>query len=128
MPSQPNPGDNIPDGEVLWRYLKPEALPLDQPEIPVKYFTDKEMSCDWEHFLPDPKSSQYVYEYGYSIVRIEVNDKIRNVKDPTGNPIPGLDQKVLYEPTPENDAHSVINGSKKLPVQQAIRDSATLIP
>ena len=37
----------IPDGEVLYRYVRPEAFPPGQEEIPDSIFFDKNLCIDF---------------------------------------------------------------------------------
>jgi len=123
----------IPDGEILYRYCNPGIFPPGQTDIPTSIFTDPEMSCDWERYQKKPFSSYHIVEGKTCVIQITVCDAIRNPTNPKkfGQVDPGLRQEIIHSPVAAdvfghgaNEAHSLIRGSKKLPVQEAIRDNA----
>jgi len=118
-------GDDIPDGEILFRYVKPPALPNGQTMIPLGLFKDPDLSCDWSKYQKSPQRSQHVVNYGRTvIIKITVCPDIRNPKDNQGKIITALVQKIRYMPSQKNTAHSTINGEKELVVRRAIADNA----
>lgn len=125
---------HIPDGEVLYRYIKPEALPDGQSEIPGGILQDKELSCDWEKFCKNPQDSVQVKNGKSIIIAINVCDEIRNPKNMGVRDI-NLVQEIIHEPVEghilndvvfeKNTAHSLIKGrKKKLVTDSIIRNSS----
>lgn len=124
--------DEIPNGEILYRYCCPNAFPEGQFEIPVAIFRDnnKELSCDWHFFRPDPSTSYHVTEGKTRIIIISVCDAIRNPVNPSRSTqkIPEWHQEIIYNPVSAEDdlvhgsniAHSLIIGLKKLPICEAL--------
>lgn len=125
---------SINNGEVLYRYAKPEAFPSDQKEIPISIFNDNELSCDWEKYQKAPIES-YNIEYGRSvIIEITVCEEIKNPSNPKriGEIVPAWKQTVEHDPVPNidgdpftpNESHSLIKGKKKAAVTSTIRDNS----
>ena len=120
-------GNEIPNGETLFRYCLPSAFPQDQKEIPVSIFQiEKELSCDWKKFRNDPRTSHHVIEKRNRVISILVCDKIKNPTNPkrNGAPVPDWKQDIIYSPITaeedlihgENKAHSLIKGPKKIAI------------
>ncbi len=131
-------GDIIPNGEILYRYIKPESLPDDQIEIPFGVFTDAELSCDWAIYQLYPEASYHIKEGKNLIIQIKVCDEIRkpcNPKTPT-TPQPQWEQKIehnpiemgedLTHPEIENESHSLISGLKRMHVTTAIAQNSKI--
>ena len=126
----------IPDGEILYKYCKPEIFPEGQNEIPASIFYDPEMSCDWERYQKDPFSSFHIPEGKTCVIQITVCDAIRNPTNPKriGKVEPAWRQDIVHSPvTAEddtvhgaNEAHSLIRGKKRMPVLEAIKDNARI--
>ena len=126
----------IPDGEILYKYCKPEIFPQGQTEIPTSIFNDLKLSCDWKRYQQNPYSSFHIPEGKTCVIQIIVCDAIRNPKNPKryGQAVPAWRQDIVHDPvTAEvdpvhgaNEAHSLIRGSKKLPVLEAIKDNARI--
>ena len=126
----------IPDGEILYRYCKPQVFPEGQTEIPISIFTDPEMSCDWERYQKNPFSTFHIPQGKTCVIQITVCDAIRNPTNPkkAGQVIPDLRQDIIHSPVSalddpvngENYSHSLIRGPKKFPVAEAIRDNAQI--
>jgi len=124
----------IPNRETLFRFINPEALPFDQIEIPTGIFNDPNLSCDWEKYRTDPYTSFHIEEGRSVIICITVCDDIRNPKNPkrAGQIVDAWKQKIYHDPFSEEDdpihranfAHSLIQGRKKMPVTQAIKDNS----
>ena len=95
------------------------------------------MSCDWERYQKDPYSSFQIQVGKICVIKITVCDAIRNPTNPKryGQVEPAWHQDIIHSPvTAEDDpvhganqAHSLIRGSKKLPVVEAIRDNAQIL-
>lgn len=127
----------IPDGEILYRYCNPQVFPKGQTDIPTSIFNDRELSCDWERYQKNPFSSFQIQEGKICVIQITVCDAIRNPTNPkrVGQVEPAWHQDIIHSPvTAEDDpvhganqAHSLIRGSKKLPVVEAIRDNAQIL-
>ena len=123
-------GDIIPDGEILYRFINPSALPDDQQEIPPGIFQDKELSCDWKKYRENPLTSFHIDEGKSIILEIHVNDEIRNPRNPKreGDIVPAWKQEIIHDPQSslddpthgENIAHSLIKGKKKAAVTSAL--------
>jgi hypothetical protein len=121
---------HIPDGEILYRYLKPEALPPGQNEIPGGVFMDGNLSCDWEKYQKEPDKSIQVKNGKSIILAITITDEIRNPTNPknSNNKEPSWNQKIIHDPVfednpfgfDENLSHSLIRGKKRKPVTDAI--------
>lgn len=121
----------IPNGEVLFRYVRPEAFPPGQIEIPDAIFNDKALSCDWKRFRPDPQSSKHVLHGKSVVVSITVCDGIRNPTNPKNsdkaeaswhqtiihNPVTAEEEPVFGE----NPAHVLIRGKKKAAVRHQMK-------
>lgn len=128
-------GDSIPDGEILYKYISPKALPPGQEELAPSIFSQKEMSCDWAKYQKTPDSSFHIEEGKTIIVSIEVCEEIRKPKNPKnkGAAEPAWEQEIIYDPITkeddivhgENISHSLIKGKKKGPVQEAITKKTT---
>jgi hypothetical protein len=94
------------------------------------------MSCDWERYQKNPFSSFNIREGKICVIQITVCDAIRNPTNPkrVGQVVPAWHQDIIHSPvTAEedtvhgaNEAHSLIRGSKKLPVLEAIKDNARI--
>ena len=125
-------GDIIPNGESLYRYIKPESLPEDQTEIPFSIFEDKELSCDWAKVQTEPEKSYHVAEGKNLILQILVCDEIKfpcNPKQPKQKQ-ESWEQKVVHDPIKkgedlthteiENESHSLIQGLKRIHITTAI--------
>ncbi len=113
----------IPDGEILYRYIRPDALPAGQTEVPDSILQDKNLSCDWKKFQEQPETSPQVTQHGKTVIlAIKICDDIRNPLNDSGDI--QFPQDIRHSPTPseetpeeaENYAHSLISGRKKLPV------------
>lgn len=126
---------DIPDGEILYRYAKPEAFPKDQHEIPAGIFNDKNLSCDWAKYQNRPDDSFHVAQGKSFIISITVCDEIRNPKNPKGSGqiVDDCKQKIFHNPISQeeypingaNPAHSLIQGKKRPVVTDAIRENST---
>ena len=75
-------GDEIPNGEFLFRYCHPNAFPIDQTEVPFGIFNDEELSCDWEKIRKAPSTSYHIDEGLSVIIKITVCDEIKNIRNP----------------------------------------------
>lgn len=126
----------IPDGEILYRYAKPEAFPPGQLEIPSGIFNDSSLSCDWAKYQLNPLDSFHIKEGRSVIIQITVNDTIRNPRNPKreGEIVAAWIQEIIHDPLTEdddkhgaNDAHALIKGRKKQAVLDAIVNSSKLI-
>lgn len=124
----------IQDGEILYRYARPDAFPEGQTELPVAIFNDPNLSCDWERLQAAPQTSPHVASGRNMIVSISVCDAIRNPTNPKrlGDKVLEWKQEILHDPlsaregdifTP-NESHSLIRGKKKGAVTTAIRDNS----
>ena len=126
---------NIPDQAILYRYVKPSVLPDGQSELPTSIFNDTELSCDWSAIQNQPENSLHVKSGKNLLVSIAVCDSIRNPTNPrrTGVVVPAWAQQIVHDPLEEkegdpftpNPAHSLIKGSKKGAVTDAIRNCST---
>lgn len=121
-------GDEIPDGEFLFRYINPDAIPRGQREVPEGIFNDRDLSCDWERIQKSPETSFHVGHGKTRIVIIEICDEVRNPRNPkqAQHAQPAWRQQIIYDPI-ENDpdfgpnpAHSLIRGLKRLPIRVAL--------
>ena len=128
------PSEEIPDGEILFRYCMPQVFPPGQIEIPTSIFNDPNLSCDWEKYRSDPSTSFHIAEGKTRIISITINDDIRNPKNPQkGYPVAAWKQRIIHDPKAEeddmihgaNEAHSLINGRKKAAVCEALVKSST---
>lgn len=127
----------IPNGEILFKYIYPKALPEGQDDIPVSIFNDPELSCDWERFRNDPYTSFHIEEGKTTIIAITVSDDIKYPKNPKrkGQIVDAWKQDIIHDPVSEEDdprhgenfAHSLIKGRKKLAVKEAIKDNSKKI-
>ncbi len=123
-----NKGDDIPDGEILFRFVAPQAFPPGQTGIPDTIFEIQEMSCDWERFRKDPQTSHHFREGRNVIIELTVCEEIRNPRNPArpSQLQPDWAQKIYYDPIPPeekhgpNDAHSVVAGRKRIQVRNAL--------
>ena len=132
-----SPENEIPDGEILYRFCKPEALPIGQSEIPTSIFNDKKLSCDWKRYREDPKSSFHISEGKSIVISITVTDEIRNPRNPkrAGEVVHDWKQKIYHDPISvaddskhgANTAHSLIEGKKKIAVQEALVHNSVII-
>lgn len=126
---------HIPDGEILYKYVNPLAIPEGQEEIPPTIFSQKEMSCDWEKYQKEPEKSFHIVEGKTILVSISVCEEIRNPRNPKnkGNIEPAWSQLILHDPVSVEDdpkhganfSHSLIKGKKKGAVQEAIAQHST---
>jgi hypothetical protein len=131
-------GDIIPNGEFLYKYVKPETFPDDQSEIPHGIFVDESLSCDWAAIQKTPEHSFHITEGKNIIVRISVCDEIKYPCNPERprQKQPAWEQKVEHDPLLkgddvnhpliENPSHSLINGKKKTHVTIAIARNSIL--
>lgn len=127
----------IPNGETLFKYVYPDALPKDQDDIPVSLFNVTELSVDWERYREDPMTSFHVEEGKSIVIAITVSDDIKNPKNPKrkGEIVEAWKQEVIHDPVTaeqdpahgENLAHSLIRGKKKGAVVDAIKDNARIL-
>jgi hypothetical protein len=132
-----SPTTEIPDGEILYRYCSPFAFPPDQEEIPTSVFQDANLSCDWERYRPDPRTSFHLDEGKTRLILITVCDEIRNPRNPKrqGQIVIDWHQDIIHNPlTAEQDprhganpAHSLVRGKKKRAVQDALVDNSRFI-
>lgn len=132
-------GDEIPDGELLFRYISPQRfiVPEGQMTLPTNFFEDGDLSCDWAHYCPNPsRACQYVELKKTVVIAIEVCDEIKNPTNPknSGKVEEAWRQKVLYDPVSDNTipcgenlAHAVIRGKKKLPLKEAIANHSRIL-
>lgn len=137
MNTQPSPGYEIPDGEILYRYFNPKIIPDGQEEIPAAIFNDPELSCDWAKFKDNPFSSYHITEGRSGVIAITINDNIRNPKNPkrSGQIVQDWHQDIVYDPIMvvdekghlPNNAHSLIRGPKKAAVVEAIKEASEII-
>lgn len=121
-------GDEIPDGSILYRYIKPEAVY--NGELSTGIFDDPNLSCDWQKLLNDPTQSPHVKVGNKLIIEITVCEDIRNPRNPKsrGRLEPAWRQDIIHDPSKdivygemyENDAHSLIKGPKRQPVREAL--------
>lgn len=124
----------IPDGEILFKYVHPAALPEDQKEIPKSIFNIPDLSCDWEEYRADPYTSFHIDEGKTIVISITVCDEIKRPRNPKreGQLVEAWFQDVIHDPVSEEDdpkhganpAHSLISGKKKGAVQEAIKDNS----
>lgn len=130
-------GDEISDGEILFRFAKPEAFPPGQTGIPEGIFNDESLSCDWKKLRHDPSTSFHINEGRSKVVQIQVCDEIRNPTNPkrVGVAVPDWKQEIIHDPISaeedpahgENPAHALIQGRKKKPVVAAIVRNASIV-
>lgn len=123
-------GDVIPDGEILYKYIRPEALPEGQEEIPIGIFQITELSCDWEKYRKDPYTSFHIKEGKTSVIEIHVHDEIRNPRNPNrdGKIEEAWKQEIIHDPIMAeqdprhgaNEAHVLVKGKKKAAVTLAL--------
>ena len=126
-------GDEIPDGEFLFRYIDPDAIPKGQREVPEGIFNDRDLSCDWERIQKSPETSLHVEQGKTRLVIIEVCDAIRNPRNPkqARHAQPAWRQEIIYDPIEDdpdfgpNLAHSLIRGRKKLLIRVALATHST---
>lgn len=122
--------DAIPDGEILYKYLYPKAIPPGQEEIDPGVFSQKEMSCDWAKIQQTPEESFHIKEGKTIIASISVCEAIRHPRNPKnkGEIEPAWRQHIIHDPITANEdpknganlSHSLIYGKKRGPVQDAI--------
>lgn len=131
-------GDNIPNGEFLYKYVKPEIFPEGQDQMPHGIFEDQNesLSCDWASIQKAPEKSFHIAEGKNVIVRITVCDEIRYPCNPERprHKQPAWEQKIEHDPIqlgedpshPQlaNLSHSVIIGKKKAHITKAIARNA----
>lgn len=118
----------IADGNILYRYVNPLALPVDQKEIPPAIFMDGELSCDWERYCEEPLKSIHVQQGKTIILVIHICEEIRNPQI-NGQMDKSRHQDIFHDPV-ENDpglhdnyAHSLIAGKKRNPVAENISEN-----
>lgn len=126
----PSPKNEIPDGEILFRYCYPSAFPLGQAEIPISVFQVLELSCDWKKYRSDPATSYHIEEGKTRIISITVCDEIRNPRNPKGKGlvVPDWRQEIIHNPIcwlcdpchGANKAHSLVKGRKKIAVCEVL--------
>lgn len=124
-------GDVIPDGEILFKYMNPNAVPEDQKKVPVSIFNYPELSCDWKKYRDDPFTSFHITEGKSKIIEICIHDEIRHPRNPRGEGeiVDAWKQDIVHDPVSEvddtthgeNEAHSLISGKKKAAVQLALQ-------
>lgn len=131
-------GDIIPDGEILYKYVKPSSLPADQNDIPVFLFEQYDLSCDWSKYQFEPEKSFHIEEGKNLILKINVCLEIKKPLNPrkANQPQPAWEQEVLHDPIEkgedknhpdiENFSHSVIRGLKRLHVTSAIQKNSSI--
>lgn len=130
-------GDIIPNGEILYRYIKPGSFPDDQKEIPFTIFEDKNLSCDWAKYQLSPEESYHIKEGKNLIIQIYICEDIKfpsNPKRPLAKPIKEWEQKVVHVPQQkgevlthpeiENLSHSQIEGIKKIAITTVISQNS----
>jgi len=127
----------IPDGEILYRYVKPAAFPDGQEEIPGGIFSDPELSCDWKKYNSRPQESPQVKIGKTVIIAINICEEIRNPSNPKNSGKKEVDwhQEIIYDPVKTNEitgeeenlAHSLISGKKKKAVTDAIVKNAIIL-
>jgi len=130
-------GEIIPDGEILFKYVKPEAFPPGQTEVNAAIFQDGELSCDWKRYRFNPFTSKHISKGRSLVIAITVCDEIRNPRNPRNFGLlePGWHQEIIHDPTtaendPDfgpNEAHSLIKGKKKAAIIEAIKRNSRLI-
>ncbi len=130
-------GDIISDGEILFRYVNPDAFPCEQQEIPLGIFNDMELSCDWKKYRPDPNTSYHLSEGKTRIISITICEEIRNPRNPkrAGEIVDAWKQDIIHDPVTmnedkkdkENPAHSLIRGRKRGAVQKAIASHSAVL-
>ena len=128
-------GDEIPDGEFLFRYIDPEVIPKGQREVPEGIFNtqDRDLSCDWKRIQKSPETSFHVGHGKTRLVIIKVCDAIRNPRNPkqARHAQPAWRQQIIYDPIEDdpdfgpNPAHSLIRGLKKSPIRVALAAHST---
>ena len=136
MESRLSPGDEIPNGEFLFRYCSPMVFPEGQEDIPISIFNDLELSCDWEYYMKNPSSSFHISEGLSVVIKISVCQEIKDIENPkrSGQIVKDWHQDIIYSPIAENadekhganEAHSLIKGRKKAPVTQALSNHSIL--
>lgn len=127
--------DVIPDGEILYKYLYPKAIPPRQTEIDPGVFSQKEMSCDWAKIQQTPEASFHIKEGKTIIASITVSEAIRHPRNPKNKGAIELAwrQHIIHDPISANEdpknganpSHSLIYGKKRGPVQAAIASYCT---
>jgi len=116
--------EQIIDDEYLYRYLPIKAFPEGQNVIPTDYFTDTDLSCDWVRLQDKPEQSpRVIKDDKRGIAKIKI---CRAIRLPLGKDECPFNQEIRHSPSKGNDSHSVINGTKKLPVTKAISNNTTL--
>jgi hypothetical protein len=128
------PSNVIPDGETLFRFCNPAAFPEGQREIPISVFNDPRLSCDWQRYRPDPRTSFHIDEGKTRVISITVTDAIRNPRNPKreGQIVEAWKQDIHHCPVSAeddpvhgaNNAHSLIEGRKKPAVMDALVDAS----
>lgn len=118
----------IPNNSILFRYINPSVLPIDQKEIPPAIFMNGELSCDWEEYCKEPQKSIHISQGKTCILVIEVCEDIRNPAI-NGQKEQSRHQDIFHNPVKDhpvftdNIAHSLIAGKKRNPVAQNISES-----
>lgn len=131
-------GDIIPNGEILFKYIKPQSLPEDQIEIPFGIFEDESLSCDWELYQKEPEKSYHIREGKNIIIAITVCDDIKfpkNLKQ-SKQKVAEWEQKIIHDPIEKgedkrhpdnaNFSHSLIEGLKKKAITAAIANNSKI--
>ena len=126
----------IPNGEILYRYAKPNLFPIGQEDIPAAVFNDAELSCDWAKFQASPECTFHFREGRTVIIEIEICDEIKNPSNPKNSDKLEVawKQEVVHDPRKkeddpvhgENHSHSLIIGSKKKGVTVAIKKKSKI--
>ena len=129
-------GESIPNGETLFRFVNPSALPKGQNELSVGIFNYPELSCDWKKLRPNPETSFHISEGKTLVIAIEICDQIKNPENPkrSGEKVEAWKQEVIHDPIGaeddlvhgENEAHSLIKGKKRKAVVDAIRENSVI--
>lgn len=78
--------EEIPNGEILFRYAIPWAFPEGQLEIPAAVFMDPNLSCDWQMYQTAPQESFHISEGRTIIVSITICEAIKHPHNPRGVP------------------------------------------
>ncbi len=120
--------DDIPNEEILFRYIKPKSWPEGQTKVNPGFLTDPSLSCDWAKYQHAPEDSIHIKEEKTVIIKINVCEQIRFLNEPTKT------QKIYHCPISkeqdeknlENPSHSLIEGVKKYPVADRILEHTSV--
>lgn len=126
----------IPNGEILYRYAKPNLFPVGQDEIPLGVFNDESLSCDWSKHQLNPEDTFHISEGRTVIIEIKICEEIKNPTNPKnkGNIELAWKQEVVHDPLTEIDdpahganySHSLIIGSKKKGVTDVLKSNSKI--